>query len=90
VFAAPADTRGLEQLRRDLLELLPADTIDPFVERRTWNPHVTLAYAVPEPHRAAALEFVTAQLPITGRWAEVQAWDLDVRPTRLVHAAPVA
>jgi 2'-5' RNA ligase len=89
VHVAPANADELVRLRSDLLALLPGDAIDPLAERRPWNPHVTLAYAVPEPHRAAAFELVAAALPLVGRWAQVQAWDLDVRPTRLVHAAPI-
>lgn len=74
----------LEEARRAVLDQLSAASVDPLATRRTWTPHVTLAYAVPEPHRARALQEVRAALPLTGQWKHAQCWDLDVRPTRLV------
>ena len=66
------------------------DHVDPHaLARDPWIPHLTIAYAVPEPCRPAALARAQRTLPHTGSWGSAQGWSLDVRPTELVHAAPV-
>jgi 2'-5' RNA ligase len=59
--------------------------LDPLMSEREWIPHITIAYAVPEATQAAALECVRAALPLGGTFGTVEVWDLDVRPTQLVH-----
>lgn len=85
ICLVPSDRAVLDHVRAAALERIPPDELDPNVTARPWTPHVTVAYAVPEPARAAALEQVTAALPLAGSWARCQAWDLDVRPTRLAR-----
>lgn len=81
LWIAPADDTSLRLLRDRAAATLDPTEVDPLVTARAWTPHLTLAYAVPEPSRAAALERVQSTLPITGRWGSLEAWDLDVRPT---------
>jgi hypothetical protein len=70
---------------------LGAHHVDPLALRRDpWTPHVTIAYAIDEPHRDELAARLAAATPITGHWTVAQAWDLDVRPTRLVHEATIA
>lgn len=73
--------------RAALVEHLPAEELDPLMGEREWTPHLTIAYSVPEATRDAALEHVRSALPIRGAFGSVQAWDLDVRPTVLMHRA---
>lgn len=86
VFVEPRDDTIARRARALVLDRLDERDVDPLVFQRDWTPHVTLAYAVPEAHRAAVLHLVREHLPIDGRFATIEAWDLDVRPTRLVHA----
>jgi 2'-5' RNA ligase len=88
-WCAPARTTPLEHARIRLVAALGEQHVDPLaLARSPWVPHVTVAYAVDEPHRAAVLERIAAALPLSGRWHVAQAWDLGVRPTRcVVHAA---
>jgi hypothetical protein len=67
---------------------LDPDELDPAVSQRPWTPHVTVAYAVPDAARVRARELVAARLPLVGAWDRAQSWDLDVRPTELVHDVP--
>lgn len=76
---------GVRAAREAVVDRLDRSDVDPLVFTRDWTPHVTVAYAIPEPARPAAHELVRAALPLAGRWASVQVWDLDVRPTHLVH-----
>lgn len=89
VHVVPDDRVLLDRARALAIDAVAPDELDPLVLERDWTPHVTLAYAVPEPARADALAHVAAALPVHGRWAHVDAWDLDVRPTRLVERVPV-
>ena len=89
VHVTPDDPSPLAGLRATAIAAIGVDVVDPIVHERVWTPHVTVAYEVHDEARAAALERVSAALPITGSWDSVQVWDLDVRPTRLVHCAPV-
>lgn len=86
VFVHPSPRAPIDAARARLLELLDEADIDPRALDRELTPHVTLAYAVPEPHRAAALGHVTAALPLAGAWGTLEVWSLDERPTRLVHS----
>ncbi len=89
-WLAPTETRLLRATRVHVVDMLGSDHVDPLALRRDpWTPHVTVAYAVDEPHRSAVHDRLTAALPLTGRWTVAQAWDLDVRPTHLVHDAPI-
>jgi 2'-5' RNA ligase len=81
ICLVPADRTALDAARDRLLAQLDPADLDPVVHERAWTPHVTVAYAVPEPARAAALAHVEAALPLRGSWRRAQAWDLDVRPT---------
>lgn len=85
IWLAPSRPEKLVAARATLIEQLDPHTLDPLALSRAWTPHVTVAYAVPAHARARALEQVRAALPVRGRWARAQGWDLDVRPTRLVH-----
>lgn len=85
VHVTPTDRVVLERARAVAVAAIAADQLDPLVHEREWTPHVTLAYAVPNPARADALAHVSGVLPIKGRWDSVQVWDLDVRPTQLVR-----
>lgn len=78
---------ALRVARSALLESLDPASVDPVATTRPWTPHVTVAYAVPEPAREQALAWVEQQLPLAGRWARAQCWDLDVRPTVLAASA---
>lgn len=88
-FVQPADESAMQAARAAAVDRVDRASLDPLVLTRPWTPHVTLAYAIPEPTRAAARVLAEAALPIRGRWADLQVWDLDVRPTRLVHSAPI-
>lgn len=88
VWLAPASRAELDAARARVLAILDPAEVDPLATSRPWTPHVTIAYAVPERARSAALAFVEARLPIAGSWRCVQAWDLDVRPTMLLHELP--
>jgi len=86
----PAAATHLAATRAWLIHAIGPGHVDPFaLARDPWIPHVTIAYAIDEPHRAAALAHVAATLPHVGAWGSAQAWSLDVRPTELVHAAPI-
>lgn len=87
IWVAATDPAPSHVARAAALEHLDPALVDPLVASRAWTPHVTIAYAVPREHQAAAIEAVRAALPITGRWRDVQCWDLDVRPTSLVARA---
>ncbi len=85
-WIAPRDDRQLRRARTDLVERLGADSVDPLaLARDPWVPHVTVAYAIDEPCRDQARQVVAGALPLTGTWRVAQCWDLDVRPTELVH-----
>lgn len=75
--------------REAMVQHVDTADLDPLMTERDWTPHVTIAYSVPEATRAAALQHIQAALPIRGAFASVQAWDLDVRPTQLVHRADI-
>ena len=84
-WIAPRGDVLLRTGRAQLVEQLGAAHVDPLaLARDPWVPHVTVAYAIDEPHRAAAIELVDASLPLAGSWQVAQCWDLDVRPTRCV------
>lgn len=85
VYVEPADRAPLDAARAQLLSRISDDLLDPLALERELTPHVTLAYSVPAPTRAAAAEAVAAALPIEGRWGTLEVWYLDVRPTELVH-----
>ena len=87
VYVRPSDASALLTAREAAIAALDPDELDPLVHARPWTAHVTLAYAVPEGSREVALDHVRAALPIVGRWGGVQVWDLDVRPTVLLHRA---
>lgn len=89
IFLEPADDSIARATRAAIVAHLAATDIDPLVFTRDWTPHVTVAYAVPEPARVDALAHVRACLPLTGRFATIEAWDLDVRPTRLIQRADI-
>jgi 2'-5' RNA ligase len=89
VYVTPADETPLRAARAAVRAVFDDEELDPVVHARPWTPHITLAYAVPEPARAAALARVRAALPVTGALDTVQIWDLDVRPTRLVAVRPL-
>ncbi|MCW2955862.1 MAG: 2-5 ligase superfamily, partial [Thermoleophilia bacterium] len=89
VFLEPTDIAPAQAARAAIVAGVDPDDLDPLVHTRPWRPHVTLAYAVPEATRAAALEHVRAALPIVGSFSAVQVWDLDVRPTTCQYATPV-
>ena len=89
-WLAPTQTRLLRTTRAHLVATLGVEHVDPLaLSRDPWTPHVTVAYAIDEPHRAAVAEHLRAALPITGRWIVAQCWDLDVRPTRLAHEVAI-
>lgn len=90
-WLAPSQDRLLRATRVHVVAALGGEPhVDPLALRRDpWTPHVTLAYAIDEPHRDAVHERLTAALPLVGRWQLAQAWDLDVRPTRLVHETAI-
>lgn len=90
-WIAPSQDRLLRATRIHVVDTLGGEEhVDPLALRRDpWTPHVTLAYSIEEPHRAAVHAHLAASLPIVGRWSIAQAWDLDVRPTRLVHEARI-
>jgi 2'-5' RNA ligase len=89
-WLAPEADAALHAARAELVDRLGAAHVDPLaLARDPWTPHVTVAYAVDELHRAAVLDAVEAALPLHGRWRAAQCWDLDVRPTRCVAEAPV-
>lgn len=85
VYVQPTDDASLHAARAAVLESIPEAELDPVMLARPWTPHVTLAYSVAAPERDAALAQVTSELPLAGRLASVEVWDLDVRPTVLVH-----
>ncbi|MCZ4496952.1 MAG: 2-5 ligase superfamily [Thermoleophilia bacterium] len=85
VYVEPADGGPLHAARAAVAQAIPEEELDPVMLARPWTPHLTLAYAVAEPLRVAALKQVSAELPLTGSLASVEVWDLDVRPTVLVH-----
>lgn len=89
VYVQPRDRESLDAARAQLLSLIDDDLLDPLALDRELTPHVTLAYAVPEPHRAAARAQVEAALPLTGSWGTLEVWSLDERPTRLVAQVPL-
>lgn len=81
-WLAPADTAPLLAARNLLFRELGEEHIDPMARARDpWTSHLTVAYAVEPDHRDAIESLLAAHLPLTGRWASVQCWDLDVRPT---------
>lgn len=80
----------LDAARARAVSIIAPEHLDPLVHARDWTPHVTIAYAVPELAREEALRAVEDALPIRGAWQWVQAWDLDVRPTRLVAQVDVS
>lgn len=89
IHVGPADRAPLDAARVAGIELVDPAELDPLVTARPWTPHVTLAYAVPPEARPEALAQVVAALPIHGRWASVEVWDLDVRPTHCVERVHV-
>ncbi len=89
-WLAPSQDRLLRVTRAHVVDALGEVHVDPLALRRDpWIPHVTLAYSVDEPHREALHARLVDALPIRGRWVVAQAWDLDVRPTRLVHEVAI-
>jgi 2'-5' RNA ligase len=89
-WLAPHDDRSIVCARTQLVEQLGTDHVDPLaLARSPWVPHVTVAYAIDEPHRADALRHIEQVLPLDGRWQSAQCWDLAVRPTVLQHVAVV-
>jgi 2'-5' RNA ligase len=85
-WLAPGDARLLAATRAWLIDALGESSVDPLaLARSPWTPHVTLAYAVDEPHRDEVQAQLHAAAPLRGHWDVAQCWDLDVRPTRLVH-----
>lgn len=87
VYVVPTEPAPFEEVRSAAVELIDPDELDPLVHSRAWTPHITVAYAVPEASRAAALRHVRDALPVIGMWGSVQTWDLDVRPTRQTASA---
>jgi 2'-5' RNA ligase len=79
----PSERAVLDAVRAEVLDRISPDQLDPTATSRPWTPHVTVAYSVPEPSRDEVLAQLEAALPLTGSWERCQAWDLDVRPTRL-------
>jgi 2'-5' RNA ligase len=90
IYLEPDRAPAFQNVRAGLVATLAPDELDPLVKDRPWTPHVTVAYAVPKETRTEALEHVRAQLPVRGTWASIETWDLDVRPTRLMHEVRVA
>jgi 2'-5' RNA ligase len=88
VCLVPGERDLLDEARAALLAHLDPDELDPAVHERPWNPHITIAYAVPEHARDAAPGVVAHHLRIAGSWDRAQSWDLDVRPTALVGDVP--
>lgn len=88
-WLAPGDAEQLAAMRAAAMGAVDPAALDPAATARPWTPHVTVAYSIDEQHRPAALELITAALPITGRWATIEAWDLDVRPTVRVGSCSV-
>lgn len=90
-WLAPAADLLLRATRAHVVSTLGGEEhVDPLALRRDpWTPHVTVAYSIDEQHRAAVRARLDAALPIAGRWSVAQVWDLDVRPTRLLHEASI-
>lgn len=90
-WLAPTSDRLLRATRVHVVDALGGEThVDPLALRRDpWTPHVTVAYAVDPAHREAVQQRLATALPVAGRWSVAQVWDLDVRPTRLVHEAAI-
>ncbi|MBC7460166.1 MAG: 2'-5' RNA ligase family protein [Thermoleophilia bacterium] len=89
VYVQPFDRAPLDAARAQLLSHIDDAELDPLALDRELTPHVTLAYAVPEDHRAAARAQVEAALPIEGMWGALEVWSLDERPTRRVARVPL-
>jgi 2'-5' RNA ligase len=91
-WLAPSRDLLLRATRVHVVDALGGEAhVDPLALRRDpWTPHVTVAYSIDEPHRDAVHARLAAALPIHGRWIVAQTWDLDVRPTRLVHEAAIS
>ncbi len=90
-WLAPASDLLLRATRAHVVDTLGGEEhVDPLALRRDpWTPHVTVAYSIDEPHRDAVRARLDAALPIAGRWSVAQVWDLDVRPTRLIHESKI-
>lgn len=90
-WLAPAEAAGLRDVRSWLVGQLGVDHVDPLaLARDPWVPHVTVGYAIDEPHRAQVAARMEATLPVRGAWATVDAWDLDARPTVRVASAAIS
>lgn len=91
-WLAPSQDLLLRATRVHVVDALGGEPhVDPLALRRDpWTPHVTIAYSIDEPHRDAVRARIEAALPLAGRWTVAQVWDLDVRPTRLIHETAIA
>ncbi|MCB0879562.1 MAG: 2'-5' RNA ligase family protein [Thermoleophilia bacterium] len=90
LWIAPADDRALRTARSRLVAALGDEHVDPLaLARDPWVPHVTVAYAIDEPNRAAAKQLLGEHVPLRGHWTVAQCWDLDVRPTTCVANASI-
>ena len=90
IYLASSEADPMLRARIAALDHLGPSEIDPLVRTRGWTPHLTVAYAVPEHARDAAIALVRDALPLRGAWASVEAWALDERPTRRIHRARLA
>lgn len=90
-WLAPSADLLLHATRVHVVDALGGEAhVDPLALRRDpWTPHLTVAYSIAEPHRDEVRARLEAAAPLVGRWAVAQVWDLDVRPTRLVHEAAI-